>query len=157
MTAASGGLSPVKVAAPLGQPPLLSMRCCWTGFAATKAGFLCQEIFRERTQRSDVVDDPYPAAVSREDEVVRPRLDRQVAHRHGRETAAFVLRPGYATIDRNIETELSPEKKQIRLDRVFLNNVSIAADCRAVPASLDVALLSVCGVSKFQVSPKSVV
>ena len=107
-------------------------------FRSDESGFLGQEIFRERAQRSDVVDDPYPAAVSGEDEIVRPRLDRQVAHRHGRETAAFVLRPGYATIDRNIETKLSPEKEQIRLDQVFLDDVSIAANCRGrgLPAVL---------------------
>ena len=76
-----------------------------------KARLLFQQVGRQRAQRRDVVDDPDAATVRPEDKIVIARMNRQVAHGDGRETAAFELRPGFAAIDGNKQTELGPEEQ----------------------------------------------
>src|SRR5258708_11035376 len=51
----------------------------------------------------------------------------KVAHSSGGEVAAFVLRPMLPGIDGDPEAELGADKKQIRIDRIFFDDVSVAA------------------------------
>ena len=66
--------------------------------------------------------------MSGEHEIVFARLDGEIAHRHRRETAAFELRPGLAAIDRDKKSKLGPEKQQIRLHDIFLDDVGVSAN-----------------------------
>ena len=79
-------------------------------------------------ERRDVVDDPDPASVRREDEVVVARMDLEVADRDVGEVPALELRPRGAAVRRDPEAELGPEEKERRVDRVFLDHVRVSAD-----------------------------
>ena len=68
-------------------------------FCSHEARFFRQEVRRQRTQRSDVVDNPDTAAVRGEHEIVRAGLDGEIAHGHGWEAAAFELGPRLTTVD----------------------------------------------------------
>ena len=103
------------------------MRCCCR-FLRDEAGFFRQEVRRKRTQRRDVVDNPDPASVGSEHEIIRLRLDGEIAHRHGRETAALELGPRLPAVDRDIESKLRSKEEQIRLHEVFLDHMRIAAN-----------------------------
>src|SRR5258707_13806507 len=61
-------------------------------------GLLSSQLRSEMTQRGDVIDDPDPAPVGRQNEIIVPRLDRQVPHRYGRDVAALELSPMRAAI-----------------------------------------------------------
>src|SRR5207237_2486380 len=72
----------------------------------------------EGAPRRDVVDDPDAAAMRREHEVRRPRMDDEIAHGHGRKVAALVLRPAAAAVDADPQAELRPEVQQAAIDRI---------------------------------------
>src|SRR5213075_1749222 len=61
-----------------------------------------------------------------EDEIILARLDRKIAHGHCREAPSFELRPRFAAVNRDKETELSPEEQEIRLNEILLNNMGIS-------------------------------
>ena len=74
---------------------------------------------------SSMIQMPRPCVA--EDEIVIARLDGQIAHGDRGKTASFELRPGFAAIDRNKQTELGPEEQQVRLNQIFLDDVRISA------------------------------
>ena len=49
----------------------------------------------------------------------------------GGKAGAFVLRPPLAAIDADPEAEFGAEEEQIRVARVFLDDVGVAADAAA--------------------------
>ena len=109
-------------------PAALRINALLHGTRRYKERLLSEQIGGKRTQRSDVVNDPDASSVRSQDEVVLPRMNRQVAHRHRRETASLELRPGLAAIDRNKEPELRAEEEQVLLDEVLLDDVGVAAN-----------------------------
>ena len=131
MTAPPGGFSPTKTAAPLAQPPgagdaLLHRPC------RDERRLLRQQLRAQGAQRRDVVDDPDAAAVRGDDEVVVARLDDEVAHGDRGELVALEAGPGLAAVDRDPQAELGAEEQQVRLLRVFLDDVRVAADAACV-------------------------
>src|ERR1700761_4377128 len=62
---------------------------------------LLQQIRSQRPQRRDVVYYPDPPAMRGEDQIVVPRVNRQVANGDGRKMVALKLRPAFSAINRN--------------------------------------------------------
>src|SRR6266567_3501263 len=63
----------------------------------------------------------------RQDQVVLARMNRDVAHRDRRQVPGK-LSPLAAAIDRDKQSELGSNKKQIAIDAVFANHVRVALD-----------------------------
>ena len=93
-----------------------------------KRNVLLQQIRSQRAQRCDVINNPDPAAVGRQNKFVVARLNRQIAYGNGREMVAFKLRPAFSSVDRNPKSELGAEKKKIRLNQVLLDDVRVTAN-----------------------------
>src|SRR5262249_53873400 len=77
--------------------------------------------------RRDIVNDPDAAAVGGQDKVGFTGMDNDIAYSGCREVAAFVLRPLFAAIDRNPETEFCSQKEKIRINGIFCDHVGISA------------------------------
>ena len=107
------------------------MRCCDRP-RRNEGNFLLQQIRRQRAQRRDVVDDPDAAAMRGENQIVIPRLNRQVANGNGRKMVAFELRPVFSAINRNPQSKLRAEEKKIRLNQIFLDHVRVSANALRV-------------------------
>ena len=97
-----------------------------------KRNVLLQQIGSQRAQRRDVVNDPDPAAVGRQNQIVVARLNRQIAYGNGGEMVAFELRPAFSAVDRDPQSELGAEKKKIRFNQVFLDDVRVSANALRV-------------------------
>src|SRR5664280_2743228 len=91
---------------------------------------LLERLRREGAERREVVHDPDPAPVRRDDEVLLARLEREVADGDGREIAALELGPGLPRVERDPEPELGPEVEEAGPDGVLLDHVRPAADAR---------------------------
>ena len=113
-------------------PAAVDLKPLLRRLARREAGFAGEQRRRHRAQRRDVVDDPDAAAMRADDQIVRARLDRQIAHGHVRQAAALEARPVAAAVDRYPEAELGAEEQQVGLDQVFLDHVRIAAHALAV-------------------------
>ena len=96
--------------------------------AAEEGRVLRERVGREVSERRDVVDDPDPAPVRREHEVVVARMDPEVAHRDVGEVSSLELRPRGAAVRRNPEAEFRSEEEERGLHRVLLEDVRVAAD-----------------------------
>src|SRR5215469_9909762 len=64
-----------------------------------KCDVLLQQIWSQRAQRRDVVNNPDTAAVCSENQIVISRMNCQIANRNGREMVALELRPAFSPID----------------------------------------------------------
>src|SRR4029077_12043826 len=71
---------------------------------------LLQQFRSQRAQRRDVVYYPDPAAMRAENQIVIPRVNRQVANGNGRKMVAFELRPIFSAINRNPQPKLRAEE-----------------------------------------------
>src|SRR6516164_2713586 len=60
---------------------------------------LLQQIRSQRAQRRDVVHYPDSAAMRGENQIVIPRVNRQVANGNGRKMIALKLRPAFSAIN----------------------------------------------------------
>ena len=89
---------------------------------------LLQQIRSQRAQRRDVINNPDPAAMRRKNQIVVPRLNRQVANGNGRKMVALELRPAFSSVDRDPKSELGAEKKKIGLNQVLLDHVRVSAN-----------------------------
>src|SRR5947199_2175684 len=68
-----------------------------------KGDILLQQIRAQRAQRRDVVNYPDPTAMGGENQIVVPRVNRQVANCNGGKMVALDLRPACPAINRNPE------------------------------------------------------
>src|SRR5207249_10893219 len=73
------------------------------------------------------IHDPDPATVRCQHEIVITRLNCQIAHGDSGKMVAFELCPVFSAVNRYEQTKLGPKKKQIGLNEVFFNYVSVAA------------------------------
>src|SRR4029453_9748326 len=58
-----------------------------------------------------------------ENQIVIPRVNRQVANGNGRKMVALKLRPAFSAINRNPESKLRADEKKIWLHQIFFNDV----------------------------------
>src|SRR5262245_58468103 len=65
-------------------------------------------------------------------QIVVPRVNRQVANGNGRKFVALKLRPAFSAIDRNPESKLRADEKKIGLYQIFFNYVRISANALRV-------------------------
>src|SRR4029077_20531986 len=84
---------------------------------------LLQQIRSQRAQRRDVVYYPDPTAMRGENQIVIPRMNRQVANGNGRKMVALELCPAFSAINRKPKSKLRAQEKKIRLDQIFFNDV----------------------------------
>src|SRR4029077_8499719 len=89
---------------------------------------LLQQIRSQRTQRRDVVYYPDPTAMRGENQIVVPRLNRQVANGNGRKMVAFKLRPAFSAINRKPKSKLRAQEKKIGLDQIFFYHVRVSTN-----------------------------
>src|ERR1700757_2852053 len=97
-----------------------------------KGNILLQQIRRQRAQRRDVVHYPDPAAVRGENQIVIPRMNREVANGDGRKMVALELGPAFSAINRNPESKLRADEKKIWLHRIFFNHVRVSTNALRV-------------------------
>ena len=76
----------------------------------------------EGGERCDVVGDPDAAAVGAEDQVVLPRVDRQVVHRHGGDLAPDPVPVGPA-VKRHVDPELAARHQEVLVLVVLADHV----------------------------------
>src|SRR5438094_10297796 len=91
-------------------PPALAFDALLDRARRNKRNVLLQQVRSQRAQRCDVINNPDPAAVSRQNKFVVARLNRQVAYGNGREMVAFKLRPAFSSFDRDPKPELGADK-----------------------------------------------
>src|SRR4030095_5779625 len=87
---------------------------------------LLQQIWSQRTQRRNIIYYHDSAPMCRENQIVVPRMNRQIANGNSWKMVALELRPAFSAINRNPESKLSANEKKIRLNQVFFNHVSIS-------------------------------
>src|SRR5438093_9060193 len=109
-------------------PPALAFDALLDRARRNKRNVLLQQIRSQRAQRCDVINNPDAAAVRRQNKLVVARLNRQIAYGNGGEMVAFKLRPAFSSVDRDPKSELGPEKKKIRLNQVFLDDVRVTTN-----------------------------
>src|SRR5437667_9444615 len=90
-----------------------------------ESGFLAEQIGSQSTQRCNIVNDPNPASVCCQNEIVFAWLDGEIAYGHGGKVVALELGPAFSAIDRDVEAKLGSEKKKVRLNNVFLDYVCV--------------------------------
>src|SRR5215469_17281724 len=76
-----------------------------------ESNILLQQIRSQRAQRRDVVHYPDSAAMRCENQIIVPRMNRQVANGNGRKMVALELCPVFSAIDRNPESEFRADEK----------------------------------------------
>src|SRR6476660_2802167 len=96
---------------------------------------LRQQIRSQRAQRRDVVYYPDPTAMRGENQIVVPRVNRQVANGNGRKMVALELRPACSAINRNPESKLRANEKKIGLDQIFCNHVRVSTNALRILSS----------------------
>src|SRR5207244_6628560 len=109
-------------------PPALAFDALLDRPRRNERNILLQQIRSQRAQRRDVINNPDPAAVGRQNKFVVARLNHQIAYGNGREMVAFKLRPAFSSIDRDPKSELGAEKKKIRLNQILLDDVRVTAN-----------------------------
>src|SRR4029077_20313498 len=67
-----------------------------------------------------------------ENQIVIPRVNRQVANGNGRKMVALKLRPAFSAINRNPESEFGADEKKIWLYQIFFNHVRVSTDALRV-------------------------
>src|ERR1019366_7428207 len=112
------------------RPAARTARLLPHGASREERDVLLERLRREGAERCEVVDDPDPAPMRRDDEILLARLEREVPHGDGREVAALELDPRLPRVERDPEPELRPEVEEAGPDRVFLDHVRPAADAR---------------------------
>ena len=98
------------------------------GARANERNVLRRHAAGEVSQRNNVVHNPNPASVRCQNEIAFARLNREITNCHRWKMIALELRPPFSTIDRNPQTELGSEEKQIGLFQVFLDDVRVTPD-----------------------------
>src|SRR5678816_3666557 len=97
-----------------------------------EGNILLQQIRSQRAQRRDVVYYPDPTAMRGENQIVIPRVNRQVANGNGRKMVAFELRPIFSAINRNPQSKLRAEEKKIGFNQILFDYVRISANALRV-------------------------
>src|SRR6266849_1269948 len=77
--------------------------------------FLRQNLAGERSKWREVVDNPDPAAVGSDHQIVLTGMNLEIPNRHAREVSSFEFRPALACVDRNPEAKLGSHKQKVRL------------------------------------------
>src|SRR4030095_4792227 len=67
-----------------------------------------------------------------ENQIVVPRMNRQVANGNGRKIVALKLRPAFSAINRNPESKLRADEEKIWLDQIFFNHMRVPTDALRV-------------------------
>ena len=67
-----------------------------------------------------------------ENQIVIPRMNRQVANSNRRKMVALELRPAFSAIDRNPESKLRADEEEIWLDQIFFNHVRVSTNALRV-------------------------
>src|SRR5215510_127430 len=80
-------------------PPTLALDSLLDRPRRNEHNILLQQIRSQRTQRRDVVHYPDSAAMRGENQIVVPRMNRQVANSNGRKMMAFELCPAFSAIN----------------------------------------------------------
>src|SRR5215471_1493243 len=70
-----------------------------------------------------------------ENQIVIPRMNRQVANGNGRKMVPLKLRPAFSAINRNPESKLRADEKKIGLHQIFFNHVRISTNALRVLSS----------------------
>src|SRR5215472_12341269 len=68
----------------------------------------------------------------RENQIVVPRMNCQVANRNGWKMVALELCPAASAIDRNPESEFRAKEKKIGLNQIFLDHVRVSTNALRV-------------------------
>src|SRR5262245_58426623 len=68
-------------------------------------------------------------------QIVVPRLNRQVANGNGRKMVPLKLRPACSAINRNPESKLRANEKKVRLNQIFFNHVRVSTNALRVLSS----------------------
>ena len=90
---------------------------------------------RQRAQRTDVVDDPHPAAMRRKHQIVFAFLERDVAHGEAvGEVVGLELGPRLAAVQRREQAHLGAEEQDVGVEPVFLDHMGVAANARRAGA-----------------------
>src|SRR5215470_14403145 len=87
-----------KNCVPIG-PSTLALDTLLDRSRRNESNILLQQIRSQRAQRRDVVHYPDAAAMRGENQIVVPRMNRQVANSNGRKMFAFKLRPAFSAIN----------------------------------------------------------
>src|SRR5215471_14258761 len=116
-------------------PTALALDALLDGPRRNERNILLQQIRRQRTQRRDVVHYPDAAAMRGENQVIVPRMNRQVANGNSRKMVALELRPALSAINRNPESKLRADEKKVWLYQIFLNHVRVSTNAFRVLSS----------------------
>src|SRR5215469_1189928 len=86
---------------------------------------LLQQIRSQRAQRRDVVHYPDSAPMRGENQIIVPRMNRQVANGNRRKMVALELRPAFSAINRNPESEFRADEKKVGFDQILFDYVCV--------------------------------
>src|SRR5215831_4294410 len=70
-----------------------------------------------------------------ENQIVIPRMNRQVANGNGRKMVPLKLRPAFSAINRNPESKLRADEKKIGPDQIFFDDVRVSTDALRILSS----------------------
>src|SRR6476620_3597112 len=97
-----------------------------------ESNILLQQIRSQCAQRRDVVYYPDPTAMRGENQIVVPRVNRQVANGNGRKMVALELRPIFSAINRDPESKLRAEEKKIGFNQILFDYMRVSANAFCV-------------------------
>src|SRR5262245_285591 len=100
-----------------------------------ESNILLQQSRSQRAQRRDVVHNPDSAAMRGENQIVVPRMNRQVANGNGRKMVALELRPAFSAINRNPESEFRADEKKVGLDQILFNYMRVSTNTLRILSS----------------------
>src|SRR6476646_8534587 len=89
---------------------------------------LLQQIRSQRSQRRDVVYYPDPTAMRGKNQIVVPRVNRQVANGNDRKMVALELRPIFPASNRDPESKLRAEEKKICFNLILFDHMRVSAN-----------------------------
>src|SRR5262245_46060463 len=67
-----------------------------------------------------------------ENQIVIPRVNREVANGNGRKMVALKLRPDFSAIDRNPESQFRSKEKKIGFNQILLDHMRVTANALSV-------------------------
>src|SRR5262249_16912515 len=98
-----------------------------------KNHILGKRLRSQGTQGRDVVHDPDAATVRADHQIMIPGMYAQVHDRNVRQFTSLILGPLLAAVERDPEAKLRAQEEQIAIDRVFLNDMRVAANGASFP------------------------
>src|SRR5258707_12111022 len=109
-------------------PPASATHSLLVESSGEERDFLRQNVAGERSEWREVVDNPDPATVGSDHQILLPRMNLQIPNRYAGEVSSFEFRPALARVDRNPEAKLGPHKEEVRLQNVLLDYVCVTSD-----------------------------